>query len=226
MTLTPAWTSPTPDEIPFHCRTCRRALHRRLAAGGALTFLHPVEVRGGEVDHPARPAPVTEIENPIIECDFCSGPDAAWIYVCADQESDVRYVTRRTVDVGDYQRRHHAARTRNVETALGPIQIWGERWSACDGCATLIEERDLYGLIARVTDAMPAKLTRGKKLANVRGHLHGNYSTVLETLHPGRYQITPDHPLGLWQAPPQLPGATSSENADDPRAGGGPAVAR
>jgi hypothetical protein len=199
MTVTPAWTFPTPDEMPFHCRTCHRALHRHQSPSGTLTFLHPAEVRGGEVDHQARPAPVTEVENPIIECDFCSGPDAAWVYVCADQESDVRYVTRRTVNLGDYQRRHHAARTHKVETALGPMQIWGERWSACEGCAALLGERDLYGLIARVTDAMPAKLTRGKKLANVRGHLNGTYSTVLDTLRPGRYRITQHYPLGVWE---------------------------
>ncbi|MBB2943249.1 hypothetical protein FB565_002962 [Actinoplanes lutulentus] len=203
MTLTPAWTAPTPDEVPFHCRTCRRALHRHQAPSGAVTFLHPAEVRGGEVEHPARPAPVTEIPDPIIECDFCSGPNASWVYVCADQESDVRIVTRRTVNLGDYQRRHHAARTRAVETAPGPVQIWGERWSACDGCAELIENRDLYGLIARVTDAMPAKLTRGKRLMSVRGHLHGTFSTVLDTLQPGRFQITQHHPLGVWQEPQQ-----------------------
>lgn len=194
----PAWTSPSPDEVPFHCRACRRALHRRETSNGVVTFLHPAEVRGGTSEHQAQPAPVTEIHDPIIECDFCSRPDAAWIYVCADQESETRIVTARTVAAGDYQRRHHAARTRSVETTSGPLQIWGERWSTCDGCATLIEARDLYGLISRVTDAMPAKYTRGKRLVAVRGQLHGNYSTVLATLRPGRARITAQHPLGVW----------------------------
>jgi hypothetical protein len=202
VTLTPAWTSPTPDEMPFHCRTCRRALHRRQAPSGVVTFEHPNELRGDTLDHEPRPAPVTEIPDPIIECDFCSIPEARWVYVCADQETDTRYVTRRTLDVGDYQRRHYAARTRAVETTLGPLQIWGERWSACDGCAALLEGRDLYGLIARVTEAMPAKLTRGKKLMTVRGLLHSNYSTVLETLRPGRGRITARYPLMAWEATP------------------------
>jgi hypothetical protein len=125
-----------------------------------------------------------------------------WIYVCADQESETRIVvTARTVAAGDYQRRHHAARTRSVETTSGPVHIWGERWSTCDGCATLIEARDLYGLISRVTDAMPAKYTRGRRLVAVRGQLHGHYSTVLATLQPGRGRITPHHPLGVWTLP-------------------------
>jgi hypothetical protein len=212
----PAWTSPSPDEVPFHCRACRRALHRRQTPNGVVTFLHPAEVRGGTVEHQAQPAPVTEIENPIIECDFCSRPDAAWIYVCADQESQTTIVTARTVAAGDYRRRHYAAGTRSVETASGPLQIWGERWSTCDGCATLIEARDLYALISRVTDAMPSKYTRGKRLITVRGQLHGHYSTVLATLRPGRGRITPQHPLGVWTWPepgqPEIPDARLSED--------------
>ncbi|MFC7527543.1 hypothetical protein [Actinoplanes sp. GCM10030250] len=166
------------------------------------TFEHPNELRGDTRDHQPQPAPVTEVPDPIIECDFCSSPEARWVYVCADQETDTRYVTRRTVEVGDYQRRHYAARTRAVETASGPLRIWGERWSTCDGCAALLEAHDLYGLIARVTDAMPPKLIRGKKLMTVRGLLHGNYSTVLETLRPGRGRITARYPLMAWEETP------------------------
>jgi hypothetical protein len=104
------------------------------------------------------------------------------------------------VGLHDYRRRHLAARTRNVETTAGPSQMWGERWSACDGCAALIEARDLMGLISRVTDAMPAKYTRGKKLVRVRGDLHANYSTVFATLRPGRGRITSEHPFGDWDS--------------------------
>jgi hypothetical protein len=101
--------------------------------------------------------------------------------------------------------------------------MWGERWSACEGCATLIESRDLMGLISRVTDAMPAKYTRGKKLLRVRGDLHANYSTVLATLHPGRGRITAEHPLGVWEPPDdQQPTPNASQPAPD--AGTRPAV--
>jgi hypothetical protein len=175
-------------------------LQCRLSPSGIVDFIHAAEQRGGTSDHPADPAPLTEIVDPIIECDFCSAPDAAWIYWCADQQTDTQIVTSRTVSLHDYQRRHLAARTRRVETSAGPSQMWGERWSACESCADLIETRDLMGLISRVTDAMPAKYTRRKKLVQVRGLMHANYSTVFATLRPGRGRITPGTPLGVWQA--------------------------
>jgi hypothetical protein len=64
--------------------------------------------------------------------------------------------------------------------------MWGERWSACDDCAALIETRDLMGLISRVTDAMPAKYTRGKKLLRVRG----DHLNVAMQLKPYNTQTT------------------------------------
>ena len=95
--------------------------------------------------------------------------------------------------------------------------MWGERWSACDCCAALIETRDLMGLISRVTDAMPAKYTRGKKLVRVRGDLHANYSTVLATLRPGRGRITSEHPLGDWDSPGESgPADRPTRATDDP----------
>jgi hypothetical protein len=209
------WTVPPPEQTPPYCRTCRRALIRRVSPSGAVDFIHAAIQRGGTVHHPARPAPLTEIPDPIIDCDFCSAPDAAWIYICADQQTDTRIVTSRTVDQRDYQRRHHAARIRNVETTAGPLQTWGERWSACDGCATLLENRDLMGLIARVTDAMPAKITRGRKLLLIRGLLHEQYSTMFATLWPGRGRITAEHPLGVADTPDHDHPATEPSNAAD-----------
>jgi hypothetical protein len=198
-------TNPNPAEPPsvevMYCRRCRRAVNTRTGPSG-VTYVHAVEVRGETVDHRPDPAPVTEISDPLIECDFCSAPDAAWIYRCADQRTDVRRVTARVVDAADYQARHHAARTRRTETEHGITQAWGERWSACAGCAELIEARDLYGLIGRVVEAMPAKLTRGNRLVRVRGHLHDTYTAVFDTLAPGRGRIEPGHPLGVWPAPP------------------------
>jgi hypothetical protein len=197
--------TPHPAEIPpvevLYCRRCRRAVNTRTGPGGA-TYVHAVEVRGESVDHRPDPAPVTEIPDPLIECDFCSAPDAAWIYRCADQRTDVRRVTARVVDAADYRDRHRAARTRRTETEHALTQAWGEHWSACSGCAELIEARDLYGLIRRVVDAMPAKLTRGNRLVRVRGQLHNTYTAVFDTLAPGRGRIEPGHPLGVWPAAP------------------------
>ncbi|WP_341718811.1 hypothetical protein QQG74_03275 [Micromonospora sp. FIMYZ51] len=192
--------APVPE--PFYCRRCRRALNIRLNDLGMIVeYLHAAEQRGQRSDHRPEPAPVTEIPDPIIECDFCSAPDAAWIYRCANQVTDARRVTARVVAVGDYQARYHAARVRRTDTEHAFTQAWGERWSACEGCAHLIEDRDLYGLIGRVADAMPAKLTRGKHLMRTRGQLHERYSDVFDTLAPGRGRIAPGHPLGIWTHP-------------------------
>jgi hypothetical protein len=215
MTNTPGWAAVPPEQIPPYCRTCRRAVQRRLSPSGLVDFIHGAEQRGGTSDHPADPAPITEIVDPIIECDFCSAPGAAWIYWCADQWTDTQIVTSRTVGLRDYQRRHFAARTRSVETTAGPSQMWGERWGACEGCATLIESRDLMGLISRVTDAMPVKYTRGKKLMRVRGDLHANYSTILATLRPGRGRITSAHPLGVWESPDEDGSTSAPSNGAD-----------
>lgn len=201
MTSVPNWATPAPDAIPPYCRTCRRGLQWRRSPSGIVDFIHAADLRGDSSDHPADPAPLTEIVDPIIECDFCSAPGAAWIYRCADQRTDTQIVTSRTVGLHDYRRRHLAARSRSVETTAGPSQMWGERWGACEGCAALIEARDLMGLIWRVTDAMPPKYTRGKKLLRVRGDLHANYSAVFATLRAGRGRITPEHPLGVWDSP-------------------------
>ncbi|GIJ49766.1 hypothetical protein Val02_66520 [Virgisporangium aliadipatigenens] len=185
-----------PVQLLF-CRQCRRAVNTYAGMTG-VTYLHTIELRGGTADHRPDPAPVTEIADPLIECDFCSASDAAWIYRCADQHTDIRTVTTRVVRLGDYRDRHDAARARRVETAPGLTQAWGEQWAACAGCGQLVEERDLYGLIRRVVEAMPPKLTRGNRLLRVRGTLHTTYSAVFDTLIPGRGRIEPGHPLGVW----------------------------
>jgi hypothetical protein len=200
--------NPNPDGVPLveslFCRRCRRAVNTRTGPGG-VTFLHAVEVRGGTVDHRPDPVPVTEIDDPLIECDFCSELGAAWVYRCADRRTDLHRITARVVGAGDYRDRHRAARVRRTETEHVITEAWGERWSACSGCADLIEARDIYGLIGRVVEAMPAKYTRGKRLVRVRGELHGTFSAVFDTLAPGRGRIEPGHPLGVWTAPPGEP---------------------
>ena len=199
-----------------YCRTCRRALNVQVSPAGKVTFRHSDELRGETVDHPADPVPLTELDNAVMVCDFCSRPDPAWCYLTGNQTTESRVVTSRTVGVRDYQRRHHAARTRGVSTAAAVTQQWGQRWTACENCSTLIETRDLYGLISRVADAMPAKYTRGNRLARVRGELHATFSNVLADLQPGRGRITPDQPLGLWEPAewPALPGGEPDRSGE------------
>jgi hypothetical protein len=205
-TPAPTGTGSTFDIHATYCRTCRQALNVFFHKGtGVVEYLHTVELRGGTADHPAAPAPLTEIDQPVMECDFCSRPEAVWAYVCAEQDTQRRVVTSRVVDARDYRDRHHAARARHVQTAEAPTHAWGQRWTSCAGCAELIEARDLYGLISRVTDTLPAKYTRGKNLARTRAQLHATYSTFLATLAPGRGRITPQAPLGQWPEPPPSP---------------------
>ncbi|GAB3076398.1 hypothetical protein [Micromonospora schwarzwaldensis] len=192
-----ASTVPVPE--PLYCRRCRRGLNIHFNDLGVIVgYLHAAEQRGQRSDHRPEPTPITEIPDPIIECDFCSAPEAAWIYQCANQVTDARRITAQVFAVSDYQSRRHAARIHRTDTEHAFTQAWGDRWTACDGCAHFIEARDLYGLISRVADAMPAKLTRGKHLMRTRGQLHDRFSTVFDTLVPGRGRIAPGHPLGIW----------------------------
>ncbi|WP_307970455.1 hypothetical protein [Salinispora arenicola] len=197
--VTALGASTAPIQESLYCRRCRRGVNIRTNdLGVVLEYLHAAEQRGQRSDHRPEPALVTEIPDPIIECDFCSAPEAAWAYRCANQITDHRRVTARVVAVSDYRSRHGAARVRRTDTEHALTQAWGECWSACHGCADLIEARDLYGLIRRVVDSLPAKLTRGKHLMRTRGQLHDTYSAVFDTLAPGRGRIAPGHPLGIW----------------------------
>ncbi len=196
-------TGPTPsDEMSIYCRRCRRALNTRTSALGEVTFHHAAELRGQACDHQPDPVPLAELPDAVMVCDFCNAPNPQWTYVCGDQITESRMVTTRVVDLGEYRDRHAAARTRRADTVPGIAQSWGQRWAACEECASFLDRRDLYGLISRVTDTLPAKLTRGKRLVTTRGRLHAAFSAVLDTLAPGRGRITPEAPLGVWESPP------------------------
>lgn len=201
-------------EAIYYCRTCRRALNR-LTSSGIVRWVHATELRGEQVDHPAAPVRLTDLADPLIECDFCSHGTPTTVYLCADRHTHVDRVTKRVVGLSDYRRRHHAARTRRVETEPGITQAWGQRWSACDQCAALVEQRDLYRLIRRVTDHMPPKFTRRNRLATTRAHLLAHYSDMLDTLLPGAGRITAEHPLGVWDNPP--PDEATSSHCPDRR---------
>lgn len=184
-----------------YCRTCRRALSVYTGPHGQVKLLHAVETRGQQVDHGPDPIPLSELAAPIIECDFCGG-QATVVYLVADQETRIDPTIRRVVGWRDYQRRHHAARTRRTKTTPGITNVWGTRWTACDGCAEHVDKGDLYGLITRATESMPRKYTRGNRLPHMRGLLHNFYGGLFEGRPLRRAAITPEHPLGLWDDPP------------------------
>ena len=170
-------------------RTCRPELtpHTETLRSAAVSA-HRRTARHPRVDHPAGLVPVAAIGNPVIEYGFCSAPDAAWVYRCADGPASP------TTTAGTP--RHGAD---GVETETGPGQRWGETWAAGAGCVDLIEQRPLYGLIARVVDATPARYRHGNRLLRIRGEPHTTYRTMLATLAPRRARITPHHRLGICE---------------------------
>jgi hypothetical protein len=166
---------------------------------GPVTYLHSAQLRGQPVDHPPDPVRLSELGVAArMVCDACSTPAPSYVYLFGEQTTTVDPVVARVVGHGDYLSRHGAARTRRVTTAPGVTQSWGQRWALCSPCAQLVDQRDVYGLVARVCEAMPAKYTRGHRLVRVRGELHATYTHLIATRQPGRGVITAEHPLGLW----------------------------
>lgn len=164
---------------PPYCATCRRALTVVTTPSGAVRFRHGL---AGKADHQPVPVPLDSLADPVIACDFCSADGATRVYRCAPQHTRLRPVVRRTVAHDDYLRRHHAARTLRAETGPPVTGVADTRWAACQRCALLIDRRDLYGLVARVVDALPANRRRGKRLAEVRGRFHALYTDLFATL--------------------------------------------
>lgn len=190
------------DADPMYCDVCKTALARYTASDGRVAgYQHQSELRGhGPAGHEPVVVPLATMTDAVMECDFCSRERAAWMYRTVEQIDQPRRVVSETVALGDYQTRHRAARVtgRRTEDAGGPVH-WGERWSACVDCAAYIDKRDLYGLVGRVTEALPSKLTRGNRLVEVRGRLITTYEPLLANLAPTRGRITPKYPLGEWE---------------------------
>lgn len=191
-------TGPVPDES-MYCRTCKRSLSTFTPAGGGQLYVHAAELREQSVDHPPDPIPLAELPDAIQQCDFDSAEPALYVYACDNQFRNIDRVAARYVGAADYTRRHHAARTRREVMEKGYTQSMGEHWTACAGCAELIEADDLLGLMRRVTEALNPKLTNTrKKLVETRAKLRQDYSEFLATRRPGRGRLSYGHPLGEW----------------------------
>lgn len=189
-------TSDAPNA--HYCRTCRRALDVFQPGDPDRpdSYQHPVKAGRPAPDHAPLPVPLSELADPILECDFCSHEGTAWIYTFANFSSGGNDITEIRYGAADYRQRHHAARVRAVKTTPAPGRVLGEDWSACDLCAELIEARDVLGLVRRVVDALPPKVTRGNRLPRVRAEIVTTYEAMFPTLQPGRRRVTAEHPLG------------------------------
>jgi hypothetical protein len=188
------------------CEICGEALNVvQRAIGGAKQYLHSGQRPDRPYAHPTEAVRLADLgREPVIRCDVCSALTAVWVYQSDDQQTHHNDIVRQDVAHGDYVSRHQAARVRRTVTERRQTQNLGERWSACDDCATAIERKDLLALISRGIDGLPATLT-GKRLIRRRGELHDLYGHFLDTLKPSRGHISPEHPLGVWPDPPTGP---------------------
>lgn len=186
------------EPIAYYCRICRRALDvfRPNARGLPDSYLHPPKFGRPAPDHEPAPVPLTELADPILECDFCSADGTSWIYTFANFGSSGNEVIARRYVQADYEKHHTAARIRSVVTAPAQARLLGIDWSACEPCAELIEARDILGLVRRVVDGLPPKATRSNRIARVRAEIITIYEAMFPTIRPGRRRVTPEHPLG------------------------------
>ncbi len=136
------------------------------------------------------PVPLDQLDGPPVGvCDFCSAADPRWIYTCDRFEQEHFNELRRYIDASDYRDRNRAARVRRSEGEYDFVTISDEGWAACEDCAELIEKEDVVKLVTRVTQKMPAKFTRGKRLLKVRGTLYTAYEHFFQTKRAGRDEI-------------------------------------
>jgi hypothetical protein len=193
------------------CGTCRQVLDGwRDEASGQVTYRHTLTGlrHGAAADHQPRPVPATQVApaDRVGFCDFCSAPAPRWAYTTAPLSHSHPYQVP-VVDPGEVHTRTWGGRHREVSAreagrwglpGTHVQQNFSEGWAACDECAPLIEARDLLGLVARASEAMPRKYTAGGKLVRVRAELRQMYEPLFAQLRPGRSDLTrggaADHP--------------------------------
>ena len=174
----------------MYCATCKRGLMRhQTRTSGPVTYLHPL--RDGQVDHEPLPIPLVDLPDAQIQCDFCPSFEPIWYYDCTapklvTHELSPRVVSDKEVHTGRYGRRLRNASSREAKRwgTRGDARLeqdMGGRWAACEGCAVFIDTDNMYGLISRVVAAMPAKLSKGNRLAPLRADLASLYETFFAT---------------------------------------------
>jgi hypothetical protein len=189
----------TPDQSPY-CRTCKHALNV-FYRNGVTRYLHNAESRGGTVDHPADPIPLAELPDAIQLCDLCDGP-AAFVYTCDDRITDRKKVTAQYVRHHEYREQNYAARVVRADTETTSSYVWGQRFAICTPCGLLIEGDQLPQLVTRLTDLMPTRAKRGRKLTELRARLYTDAGHLMTTRLPGRHRLTASNPVGVWEPSP------------------------
>lgn len=166
--------------VDLYCRRCRRAVNV-LTRGGNTVHIHGAAGRM-RFDHEPDPVPIGEIQDPIIECDFCSGDPCMWTYLTEHLVTEYRQRTASYVSRTEYVERGPAARSYRDERRKVMDSHLDSAWAACATCAELVEARDIPRLVTRVAEALPAKVTRGSRMLEVRGQLYQVYEQLLPTI--------------------------------------------
>lgn len=168
-----------PNDPPY-CATCRRALE---VANG--TPRHT-----GDADHPLDLKLRSQVEDPILVCDFCGNEGACWSYHFPDSRVDSYYnITGTVIGIGEHRAKNYNARPSRLIRGDGTTGLWGDTWAACDGCAEPIDAGDTLALVGRVCDSLPAKLRRPNKIAQARAELLRTYEPMLAGPHSERTRI-------------------------------------
>jgi hypothetical protein len=175
------------------CQTCRRSL-MRVTLGDRQWWEHQPRATEGPADHAVVPVDLGELHGPPdIRCDFCSGPDVVRVYACgASMDTEVKphgpsVVGHDQVYQKRYQNRlrilsEREASRRNLQSTRHGMMDQGTEWAACGPCDALIDKADLLGLIFRVTEHLPVKMTRGKRIIDVRARLYTTYQVFFGTV--------------------------------------------
>ena len=141
------------------CQICTRPLNTfQPFNGGPTVHQHPTRP-DPTYDHEPIPIPRDQAEHVVMECDFCSSPDVAWIYpTSTPMKNTLAIETSQTVEHDHETMRDHTIRR---ERMTGHEELrrnnFSPDWAACGPCSTLIDRYDAGALASRVSKLLPAR---------------------------------------------------------------------
>src|SRR5215831_6559794 len=87
-----------------YCKTCSRALTKMTNSAGEVSYFHDAVTATD--DHEIVRVPLSQVENPVMFCDFCGASPPSWSYLADDVHliyidpsvGGTRIVTRQEAD--------------------------------------------------------------------------------------------------------------------------------
>ncbi|SCL12904.1 hypothetical protein GA0070616_0059 [Micromonospora nigra] len=183
--MDPHGDGPAPDVEPYGCAVCRIPLNAYKRPGKPVAFLHPDRATA---DHAPDPVPLSQLPTVETVCDFCSAPNPVASFAFSSLEIIA-------VDEND---------------TPAMTQDLGGNWAACEGCARLVEIRDVAGLTARA--AARARRRGIPAPMETFGPLHQALFAATPTTPPRR----PLHVTAQPAPPTAAPAANPSRPAAPP----------